>query len=198
MLNTKQKRNWTVLFIGGASGTGKSSITYELARYYNVNVMEADDVFQAVQAMTTVETHPATHHWSTGVDWLDIGVGGNVDWLINVSREIIPALKAIAENHIESGVPVIIEGDFINPEFTVSFDNPRVKSFFVKESDKNQILQNYLAREGGEPQDYRAEISVAYDNRLSDICEKSGIRMIEARPWDTAVKRVIESMIINP
>ena len=27
-------RNWSVLFIGGASGTGKSSIAYEIGRFY--------------------------------------------------------------------------------------------------------------------------------------------------------------------
>jgi 2-phosphoglycerate kinase len=189
------ERNWTVLFIGGASGTGKSSIAYELARYFNVNIMEADDVCQAVEAMTTVETHPAVHYWSTGINWLDIGVGGNVNWLIDVSREMIPALKAIAENHIESSVPVIIEGDFIYPELTVSLDNPNVKAFFVKEEDKAQILQNYLAREGGELQHYRAEISIAYDKWLSDSCEKLGINVIEARPWDTAIERIIGSRL---
>ncbi len=50
-----KNRNWTVLLIGGASGMGKSSIAYELARFYNVNVMEVDDVYQAVKAMTTRE-----------------------------------------------------------------------------------------------------------------------------------------------
>ena len=155
-----------------------------------MNVMEVDDVCQAVKAMTTVETHPAIHYWSTGINWIDIGAGGNVNWLIDVSREMMPALKAIAENHVESGVPVIIEGDFIYPELTASFDNPNVKAFFVKEQDKAQILQNYLAREGGESQHYRAEISIAYDKWLSDSCEKLGIKVIEARPWDTAIKRI--------
>ena len=188
------ERNWTVLFIGGASGVGKSSIAYELARHYNVNVMEADDVCQAVKAMTSIETHPAINYWSTGIDWLDIGANGNVEWLINVSKEMIPALKAIAENHIESGVPVIIEGDFIHPQIVSAFDDIRVKSFFVHESDKNQIVQNYLAREGGETQNYRAEISVLYDEWLSGTCEKLGIKVIESRPWNTVVDRVIKEL----
>lgn len=192
---SSKERNWDILFIGGASGTGKSSIAYQLARYYNVNVMEADDVCQAVKAMTTVETHPAIHFWSTGANWIDIGVNGNVEWLISVSKEIIPALKVVTENHIESGVPVIIEGDFIYPEFTVSFNNPKVKSFYVKEQDKNQILQNYFMREGGELQHYRSDISVAYDKWLSDTCEKLGIKVIDARPWITSVERVIENLL---
>jgi hypothetical protein len=43
--------------------------------------------------MTTVETHPAIHYWSTGVNWLDVGVTGNVEWLISISKEMMPALS---------------------------------------------------------------------------------------------------------
>ncbi len=185
-------RNWTVLFIGGASGIGKSSVAYELARFYNVNVMEVDDICQAVEAMTTKELHPAIHYWSSGINWMDIGVSGNVKWLIDVSKEMIPALKAIVDNHIEADVPIIIEGDFIHPEFAASFENPKVKAIYIYEPDKNQIMQNYLSREGGELQHYRADISVAYGDWLVDTCEKSGIKVIESRPWDTVVDRIIE------
>ena len=186
--------DWTVLFIGGASGTGKSSIAYELAEYYNVNVMEADDVCEAVKAMTTIKSHPAIHYWSTGVNWLDIGVTENVEWLIRVSKEITPALKAIAERHIVDNLPVIIEGDFIHPELVKDFNTPEVKGVFLKEQDKNQIMQNYLAREGGELQHYRAEISIAYDKWLSCFCEKSEVKVVESRPWDTVVKRIVECL----
>jgi len=92
-------RNWTVLFIGGASGTGKSSIAYEIARFYGVN-----------------------------------------------------------------------------------------------ETDINQILQNYLSREGGDLQHYRAEISVAYGKWIADTCNQNGIRVIESRPWDTILARALKSL----
>ena len=62
-------RNWTVLFIGGASGTGKSSIAYEIGRFYGVNVLEVDDVHLAVETVTTKERFPAIHYWNTGVNW---------------------------------------------------------------------------------------------------------------------------------
>ncbi len=188
-----KERDWTVLFIGGASGTGKSSVAYELASFYNVNVMEVDDVFAAIKAMTTRENFPAIHYWSTGINWMDIGVSGNVNWLIEVSKEMIPGLKEIVNNHLESDVPVIIEGDFIYPEFVLSFDNPKIKSIYIYEPDKNQIAHNYLAREGGELQDFRAEISVTYGNWQRDICEKLGMNLIESRPWNTVVDRIIEN-----
>jgi 2-phosphoglycerate kinase len=66
--------DWTVLLIGGASGIGKSYIAKELARDYQVKIIEVDDICQAVKAMTTRADLPAIHYWSTGVNWKDIGV----------------------------------------------------------------------------------------------------------------------------
>lgn len=188
-------RNWTVLFIGGSSGTGKSSIAYEIARFYGVNVLEVDDIHLAVEAVTTKESFPAIHYWDTGVNWRDIGVDANVNWLIDVSKELIPVLKELVNRHIEDKLPIIIEGDFINPEFTKSFENPEVKSIFVNETDINQIVQNYLSREGGDLQHYRAEISIAYVKWIEDTCSQNGIRVIESRPWDTVLTRAIKSLL---
>ena len=184
-------RNWTVLFIGGASGTGKSSIAYEIARFYGVNVLEVDDIHLTVEAATTKESFPATHYWNTGVNWKDIGVEGNVNWLIDVSKELVPVLKALVDRHLEDHVPIIIEGDFIYPEFTKSFENPEVRSIFVNEADINQIIQNYLSREGGDLQEYRAEISIAYGKWITKTCSQNHIRVLEARPWDTALTRAL-------
>lgn len=188
----KDGRNWTVLFIGGASGTGKSSLAYEIARFYGVNVLEVDDVHLSVETVTTKETFPAMHYWNTGASWEKAGVQGNVNWLIDVSKEMAPVLKKLVDRHIEDNVPIIMEGDFIHPEFTSSFGNPLIKSIFLRESDKNQILQNYLSREGGDYQQFRAEISIAYGNWIADTCEQIGIPLIEARPWDTALSRAIQ------
>jgi 2-phosphoglycerate kinase len=188
-------RNWTVLFIGGASGIGKSSIAYEIARFYGVNVLEVDDVHLSVKTVTAKENFPAIHYWDNGLNWKDIGVEGNVNWLIDVSKEMIPILKELVDRHIEDKLPIIIEGDFIYPEFTISFNNPEVKSIFVNESDINQILQNYLSREGGHLQHHRAQISIAYGKWIADTCNVNGIRVIESRPWDTALTRAVKSLL---
>ncbi len=188
-------RNWTVLLIGGASGTGKSSIAYEIARFYGVNVLELDDVHLSVEAVTTKENFPAIHYWNTGVNWKDIGVDGNVNWLINVSKEMLPVLKALVNRHLEDNLPIIIEGDFLCPEVAKTFENPEVKSIFVNETDLDQIIQNYLSREGGDLQRYRAEISIAYGKWIEDTCKRNGIPLIDARPWDTALTRALNSLL---
>ena len=188
-------RNWTVLFIGGPSGTGKSSIAYEIAQYYGINDLEVDDVHISIETVTTKDDFPAIHYWNTGIDWKNIGIDDNVNWLIDVSKEMIPVLRALVDRHLEDKLPVIIEGDFISPEFTASFNNPEVKSIFIIEPDINQVMQNYLSRESGDLQQYRAEISIAYGEWLADTCNKHGVGVIEARPWNTALTRIIEKML---
>lgn len=186
------EREWIVLLIGGASGTGKSSVAYELARYFHVNVLEVDDIYAPIKAMTTNESFPSIHYWSSGKNWLDIGVSGNLKWLIDVSEEMKTGLKAIVDRHIEDNLPVIIEGDFISPEFGASFQNPKVKSLFIHEPETSQILKNYFDREGGEFQHFRAEISSQYGNWLINECANLGIPVVESRPWESALQRVLK------
>jgi 2-phosphoglycerate kinase len=106
-----------------------------------------------------------------------------------------PVLRKLVNRHIEDKLPIIIEGDFIYPEFTRSFENPEVKSIFVNESDINQILKNYLSREGGDLQHYRAEISIAYGKWIAETCNQNSISLIESRPWDTVLMRAIDSLL---
>ena len=188
----KKERNWTVLLVGGPSGTGKSTISYRIAEYYGVNVLEIDDVHIAVKMSSTEKDYPAVHYWDTGVDWMDIGVLENVNWLTNVSKEMMPVLKEIVDRHMEDELPIIIEGDFIHPELATLFESDKVKSIFVCEQDINQIMDNYLKREGGEPQNYRAQISIEYGKQIKEYCDNIGVKVIDARPFDTALERVLE------
>jgi 2-phosphoglycerate kinase len=191
-----KKRNWVVLFIGGASGTGKSTLSYQLAEHYSINVMEIDDIHQIMKAITTAEKFPAIHYWKTGINWMDIGVDGNINWLKNVSKEMIPGIKAIVNRHIDDNVPIILDGDFINPEIILSFNNPKIKTIFINETDKEQLLKNYFEREGGELQNYRADISVKYNEWLINLCKELRIKYFESRPWNTLLNRVIEHLEI--
>ena len=188
------KRNWTVLIIGGASGTGKSSIAYQLGEHYCVNVIEIDDIHQVMKKITSIEKFPAIHYWKTGVNWKEIGIDGNLNWLRNVSMEIFIGVKAIIDRHVIDNVPIIIEGDFIIPQITLSFINTDIKTLFIIESDKEQLLKNFQNREGGELQNYRADISVKYNEWLIKSCKELGIKYFDSRPWNTLLDRIISKI----
>ena len=49
-----------VLMIGGASGCDETSISRQIARYYNVDLVRVDDFQMMLEAMTTAETPAGT------------------------------------------------------------------------------------------------------------------------------------------
>jgi len=180
-----------VLIIGGASGTGKSELAYKIANKYGISVLEFDDIHNAVKPFASPEEFPAIHDLD-GHKWMELGVERNVNWLKDVSREMFETLKRIVDRHIEDNVPVIIEGDFIHPEFVSTIVNSKVKALFVHESDIKQVIDNFLSREGGEPQGFRADISNKHGIWIADVCKEKGINLIESRPWNTVLNRAIE------
>lgn len=186
------KRDWCVLLIGGASGSGKTCVSYPLAKLYGVNLIEVDDFQVFLSSMTTPQQQPEIHYWDTHPDWQQEGVEATVGQLIDVGRAFIPGLKAVVSNHIEADMPVVIEGDFILPELCSQFDSPKVKAIFIHEPSGEQILQNYLSREPDLGlQHYRTDVSYRYGNWLAKECEKYGIPIVESRPWDTVIGRIV-------
>lgn len=188
-----KERNWDVLLIGGASGSGKTSISRPLARFYGIDLVRVDDFQVLLEAITTPESLPAIHYWKTHPEWWKEGANATVSQLIDVGRALMPGLSAVINDHLVENIPMILEGDFILPELSVSFNNPKVKSVFIYEPSKEQILHNYLIREG-ELQQYRSDVSYLYGNWLAEDCAKRGIPIIESRPWDNLMKRVINSL----
>ena len=176
MKNTK--RAWDVLLIGGSSGSGKTTIAYQLAQYYHINVVKVDAISEALKAVTTEKSLPILHYWNTGVNWMDVGVAANVTWLFNVSVELMPAIKAVVDMHLEDSEPVIIEGDFIHPKLCASINDAKAKSIFIQEPDVDQLINNYLDRENLEQQ-YRAEISRDHGNQLAEYCRKYNIPILK-------------------
>jgi len=185
-------RNWDILLIGGASASGKTRLCLPLSRLYEVDLVRVDDFQVLLEALTTPESHPTLHYWSTHPNWRDDGVTSSVERLVDVGRMLTPGLAAVINDHLEENIPMILEGDFILPELAASFtnNNPRVKAIFMHEPSREQILQNYLTREAS-LQAFRADVSHAYGNWLLEECSKLDIPIVESRPWDTLIERVI-------
>jgi 2-phosphoglycerate kinase len=163
------KRDWSVLLLGGASGVGKSQLSYPLARRYGIPVVEVDDLVLAVKRMTTAQQQPELHYWDTHAEAGDLSVAGIVELHIAVAKALLPALDAVIGNHLETDTPVIIEGDYLLPSLAAqdSYDgqpaNSRVRGVFLHEPDRDQLIANYLHREPNEgEQRFRAQVSACH------------------------------------
>ena len=114
-LHTSRDRSWDVLLIGGASGTGKSTVANELARRFAVPVTPIDDIVTALMTLSTPEQQPILHRFWTEPGAFDWPAERIVDHTIEVVRVLTPGINAVIDDHLASVAPVILEGDYLSP-----------------------------------------------------------------------------------
>ena len=193
--------DFVVLLVGGASGSGKTSLGQPLARRLGVNLTEVDDIQIALEAATTERDLPLLHFWRTNFEeystWSD---DRRVAHHVQVCREVFqPVMRAIIADHLATGVRVVYEGDFLLPEmatFATYGDEPnagRVRALFVSEPDDTQIADNYRAREG-EVKPERARTSALFDAFLRAECARYDVPVVHARPWPSVVERAMAAL----
>lgn len=189
-----------VLLIAGASGTGKSTLAYELGRYFGVNVVQVDDFQCLVEAVTTEADYPVFHYWKNHFDEARrLPLDGKLDIMVGYARQLSTFLDTIVANHLDEGRPMVLEGDFLAPEFCQRMvdEHPgRVRCLLVTEDSSQQIAENYRLREGTAQND-RAEVSARYNDWLVENAGP-GLHLVASRPWDTVVGRSLRALGIGP
>jgi 2-phosphoglycerate kinase len=185
---------WTVLLIGGASGSGKTSVSYAVARYFGVGITEVDDFQVILQKMTTPQQQPALHFWNTHPNPTALAAEEIVAQGLEIGEVMTPALQAVIDYHIESRQPIVLEGDFIHPALALHYKE-QVRAVFIYEPDEAQILANYLHREPESgAQALRARVSWLKGEWLKQEAERLGQTVLLSRPWDTLLSRLIASI----
>lgn len=191
---------WPVLLFGGASGVGKTSVSYRLARHYGVGLTEVDDFQVVLEHMTAPEQYPEFHFWRLHEDEaLAMSDDQHLEFGLRYGRAMAGALELVIANHIEARAPIVLEGDFIHPSLAVQprygdiAADGQVRAAFLYEEDEAQIAANYLAREGT-PHPRRAHLSWRYSEWLRREAERLGVATVAARPWETVLDRVIAAI----
>ena len=189
---------WDVLLIGGASGVGKSTIVYEVARHLDAALTAVDDISTVLETMTSPDEHPELHRWRLHPEEV---VALDDEAMLAHTRayaaEVTQALVPVIAEHLGAAPPLVLEGEFLVPALAATerfVDVPaggRVRGVFLLE-DEEQLGRNFAAREG-EEQPRRARAAARYGVWLRSECERLGVPSLAARPWDTLVRRVIAS-----
>jgi 2-phosphoglycerate kinase len=185
---------WRVLLIGGASGCGKTSVSYDVARHFGVGITGVDDFQVILKKMTSPAQQPALHFWDTHPNRDALTAEEVYEQGIEIGEVMIPALQAVIDNHIEERQPIVLEGDFINPALAVPYKN-HVRTVFIYEPDEAQIVANFLSREPESgPQTFRAHVSWLKGEWLKREAERFGQTVLPSRPWDTLLSRLIAAV----
>jgi 2-phosphoglycerate kinase len=192
-------RRWTVLLLGGASGVGKSQISRPLARHFGADMTAVDDIYLALERMTSPERYPEVHRWR--LDPASVVAFDDDEMLqhtLGVAAFVSDALQPVIAEHLESSDAIVLDGDFLLPSLAASetFDDVRadgrVRGLFLLE-DEDQLGRNFREREG-EEQARRARASWRYGEHLREECARLGIPAIEARPWHSVLERAIDAV----
>lgn len=114
-----------IVYIGGASGTGKSSLALQLAPLLRVyRVSSTDTIRQVMRMVFTPEILPALHHSSFEITRqvtaaADHPVAESSDTLLesyeDQARRVCVGTRAVIERAIEENVSIIVEGVHLLP-----------------------------------------------------------------------------------
>jgi len=142
-------RDWQVLLIGGASGTGKTAVASEVARAFDISVAQVDGYRLMLERVTSAECFPALHGYTrsapsdAGQPTLD-GDELCARW-IDVAHEVSRALEIVLAFHAATEAAVVLEGDTLLPRLASSrmlagvpvFN--RVRAVFLHEPDEARL-----------------------------------------------------------
>jgi len=195
--------DWKVLLIGGGTGTAKSTLALELGRFYDVPVLDGDDLRWAIESAVPSGLDPELHIFQAPGFW-DQPVAEDVERMLSWSKRLCEINETvIARRHFVER-PVIIEAVWLLPEFVcqskfndVSMEG-EVRSIFLVENDKELLRERLFDRDGemGLPVDQPSRIDVFHQHGLL-IAEKarlSGLSVLESRSLETLFHRAVEAL----
>ncbi len=186
-----------MLLLGGASGVGKTQVSYRLASHFEVGLTEVDDFQVILERMTTPEQYPPLHYWGSPEQRSQpLDDDAMLEHTLAYGAVMTQALEPVIANHLESRAPLVLEGDFILPALAAQSSHDdiptagQVRGLFIYEPDEAQIASNFLTREG-EEQSHCARLCWRYSEWLREECVRLGISAIPARPWESVLERAI-------
>jgi 2-phosphoglycerate kinase len=140
-----------IVFIGGATGTGKSTVATELAYRFGITrVTSTDFIRQTMRAFFSSDFMPAIHHSSFEAgdafpdeeDPLEVG-------FMSQSRNVLVGVRASSERAIEEGWSLVLEGVHLVPGMVELPSPARAVSVFVVLSieDEDEHARHFTYRE---------------------------------------------------
>ena len=196
---------WTVLLIGGPAATRKTSIAKAIAARCAAEVLQADDIWLALQRATDPDARPTLHFFAQETVW-DRPIDELVTAMRVLADEVSAALEPVTAHHLRVRDRIVIEGVWITPAFAAgkafagSVYDGAVRSVFIDERDQTAIRDVMLARGRGiqewlpRRQTAMVRMQAGYGEWLREAASAQGLPLVAARPVDTLVDRVLAAL----
>jgi 2-phosphoglycerate kinase len=198
-----------ILLVGGATGTGKSTVATDVAYRLGITrVTSTDFVRQTMRAFFSREFMPAIHHSSFEAGRATAGEEdeGNqavIDGFMEQTREVLVGVRAAIDRALEEGWSIVLEGVHLVPgmlpkeiegalvvECVLAIDDAEghASHFWIRDTDS----------EGVRP--YEKYLDAFDDIRLIQTyilgrARKHGVRVIENGNIEAAIREVMELVL---
>jgi len=189
-----------VILIGGATGTGKSTVATDIAHRLGITrLTSTDSIRQTMRAFFSREFMPTVHYSSFGAgaafpDADDPLVAG----FLEQSRNVLVGVRASIDRALEEGWSIILEGVHLVPGMLPSrVDGALVCACVLAIEDETAHAQHFFSRTKGSLGNYLD--SFAEIRRLQEFvlgrAEQEGVAVIENANAERATADVIELVL---
>jgi len=192
-----------VILIGGATGTGKSTVATEIAYRLGITrVTSTDFIRQTMRAFFSHEFMPSIHYSSfeagLGVDDADDPL---VAGFLEQSRQVLVGVRASIERALQEGWSMVLEGVHLVPGLQPALlENTLATACVLQISDETAHAQHFFTREAGEQRPMSK-----YLDRFDEIrrlqryivgrAERECIAVIENESAERATRAVAELVL---
>jgi 2-phosphoglycerate kinase len=203
------------LVIGGASGTGKTTVAKAIARAQGITWVQTDDLRLALQwsdvrLPSDAATDSLYYFLRTPEVWGQPAVRLR-DALIAVGQVMTEALAVVIDSHVAQNDPVVLEGDSILPSILEHADvrphavSGAVRMVLLSPASEVDLLYSMLDRgrgmgEMGVSAEARraAETAWLYSQWLRREAERGAIPIVGCQPWSTLAARIVKAVAGMP
>jgi 2-phosphoglycerate kinase len=197
-----------IVLIGGATGTGKSTVATEIAYRLGITrVTSTDFIRQTMRAFFSPDFMPSIHHSSFAAGTqLKSAEQEEVDPLLHgfldQTRHVLVGVKASIDRALEEGWSMVLEGVHLVPGMLPPIENALVVQCVVaidnEETHAGHFWIRDLASNGMRALDqYLAHLSdIRYlQDYIVERAEREGVPVIENRQREKAIRAVMELVL---
>ena len=192
-----------VILVGGATGTGKSTVATEIAYRLGITrVTSTDFVRQTMRAFFSHEFMPAIHYSSFEAG--DAFPGADdplVTGFLEQSRDVLVGVEASIERALQEGWSMVLEGVHLVPGMLPApRDDALVVPCLLSIEDETAHAQHFLARDAGSQRPTEKYLDrFAEIRRLQEFlvgrAEREGVPVIENESADAATAALAELVL---
>jgi 2-phosphoglycerate kinase len=191
-----------ILLVGGATGTGKSTVATEAAHRLGITrVTSTDFIRQTMRAFFSHEFMPSIHYSS-----FEAGIAAPeaddalVAGFLEQSRQVMVGVRASLDRALQEGWSMVLEGVHLVPGLLPALDGVLVSACVLQISDETAHAQHFFSREAGEQRPM-----AKYLDRFDEIrrmqryivgrAEREGVAVIENESAERATRAVAELVL---